>query len=57
MLGPLLFVIFINDLSAQVKSDMYLFADDTNIFRRTSTKEDEEILQKNINEMLKWADK
>ena len=57
VLGPLLFVIFINDLPDQVKSDMYLFADDTKVFRRISTKEDEETLQKDINEMLKWADK
>ena len=57
VLGPLLFVIFINDLPDQVKSDMYLFAGDTKVFRRISTKEDEEILQEDINEMLKWADK
>ena len=57
VLGPLLFVIFINDLPDQVKSDMYLFADDTKVFRRISTKEDKEILQEDINEMLKWADK
>ena len=57
VLGPLLFVIFINDLLDEVKSDMYLFADDTKVFRRISTKEDEEILQKDINDMLKWADK
>ena len=57
VLGPLLFVIFINDLPDQVKSDMFSFADDTKLFRRISTKLDEEILQKDINEMLKWADK
>ena len=57
LLGPLLFVIFINDLPHQVKSNMYLFVDDTKVFRRISTKKDEEILQKDINEMLKWADK
>ena len=57
VLGLLLFVVFINDLPDHMQSDMYLFADDTKIFRRISTKQDEEILQEDINEMLKWADK
>ena len=54
VLGHLLFVIFINDLPDQVKSDMFLFADDTKLFRRISTKQNEVILQEDINEMLKW---
>ena len=48
VLAPLLFVIFINDLPHQVKSHMYLFTDDTKVFRRISTKEDKEILQEDI---------
>ena len=38
-----------------MKSDIYLLADDIKIFRRI-LKEDEVILQEDINEMLKWAD-
>ena len=56
VLGPLLFVIFINDLPDQGKSEMFLFADDTKIFRRISIKQDEVILQEDIKEMVKWAD-
>ena len=32
VLEPVLFVIYINDLPECVKSDVFLFADDTNFF-------------------------
>ena len=57
VLGPLLFVIFINDLPTQVKSDLFLFADDTKIFRNIRSEDDRETLQKDINTMLEWANK
>jgi ribonuclease P/MRP protein subunit RPP40 len=34
VLEPILFVIYINDLPDIVNSEMYFFADDTNIFTR-----------------------
>ena len=40
ILGPILFVIYINDLSEVVKCGTYLFADDTKVFRQVTTKED-----------------
>jgi hypothetical protein len=33
VLGPLLFVVYINDLPDHVDSEAYLFAEDTKIFR------------------------
>ena len=33
VLGPILFVIFINDLPDQIRSTVKIFADDTKIFR------------------------
>ena len=32
MLGPLLFLIYINDLADNIMSDVKLFADDTSVF-------------------------
>ena len=31
VLGPILFVLYINDLPSNILSDVYIFADDTNI--------------------------
>ena len=55
VLGPLLFLVYINDLPQVVKSDMYLFADDTKIFKRVEYEDDSIILQKDIDAMEKWS--
>ena len=53
VLGPLLFLVYINDLPQVVKSDMYLFADDTKIFKRVASEDDSIILQRDIDAMEK----
>ena len=42
VLGPILFVIYINDLSDAVNSSKFLFADDTKILRQITTRHDNE---------------
>ena len=56
VLGPILFVIYINDLPEIVESQIYLFADDTKLYRTISDINDQEILQKDLNIMNKWSD-
>ena len=56
VLGPLLFVIYINDILDNVNSDGLLFADDAKIFRAISCKEDSLRLQDDIIKLEEWSD-
>ena len=59
VLGPLLFVIYINDLPEVVDKDsyVYLFADDTKVFRQIKSQYDHNKLQGDINNLLDWSNK
>ena len=59
ILGPLFFVLFINDMSECVSegTSIALYADDTKIWRKIVGWEDHEILQRDINALQCWADK
>ena len=46
VLGPLMFVIFINDLPDAVSSTIKIFADDTKMYRQINSDEDRKMLQK-----------
>ena len=53
-LGPILLVLYTNDLSNAVESEAYLFADDTNIYRLINSIDDLQILQ---NDLIKFENR
>ena len=57
VLGPTMFIIYINDLPDIVQSEVFLFADDTKIFRQIQSDQDMEILQQDLNALCEWSRK
>ena len=57
VLGPLAFIIFINDLDTctELISIMNKFADDTKLGHKVNTDRDREVLQDCLNKLLVWA--
>ena len=55
VLGPLLFVVYINDLLDNISSAGLMFADDTKIFRLISSREDALELQSDIAKLEDWS--
>ena len=56
-LGPILLVIYINDLPDAVNSSKFLFADDTKILRQITTRHDSESLQNDLDSLEDWSER
>ncbi|KAK4314500.1 hypothetical protein Pmani_014205 [Petrolisthes manimaculis] len=57
VLGPILFVIYINDLVANLESAASLFADDAKIYKTIRTEADVETLQRDMERLNEWSRK
>ena len=56
VLGPLLFVIYINDLPEVTNAEMFLFADDTKLVEEINSVQDAQKLQQDIDAMERWSE-
>ena len=54
VLGPVLFLMFINDLPDNIRSSVRLFADDFVLYRNIKTLTDCQILQDDLNSLGQW---
>jgi hypothetical protein len=57
VMGPLLFLIYVNDITDVTRSSLRLFADDTMLYRPINNEADTQILQSDLNRLSEWIDK
>ena len=54
VLGPVLFLIFINDQPEDINSRTRLFADDCILYRQISSENDQQLLQEDLDRLAAW---
>ena len=57
VLGPILFLISINDFEDDISSKVLTLADDTKVFRKVTSYTDKQSLQDDLDKLVKWSEK
>jgi len=59
VLGPILFLIFINDLDSSLVSSVFKFADDTKLVGKANSTQDSihVLLQRDLQQLIDWSDR
>ena len=57
VLGPILFLIYINDLEDDISSKVLKFADDTKVFRKVTNDTDKQRLQDDLDKLVTFSEK
>ena len=55
VLRPVLFLLYVNDISSIVNSHLLLFADDIKLYHNIKSENDILLLQENINKLYSWS--
>ena len=56
VIGPLLFILYVDDLPDTIKNSIRMFADDTKIWAVVKSDQDVTSLQSDLDELAKWSD-
>ena len=54
-MGPILFLVFINDLPDHIRSKVRLFADDTAVYLAVSNLEQAKLVQEDLDRLGEWS--
>ena len=57
ILGPLLFLLYINDIGLQITSELGLFAGDSILYGVVNNISSAEVLQSDLNKLAVWSEK
>ena len=57
VLGPLLFLLYVNDLPSWIQNSMRMFADDTKVWHKIVEDNDSSFLQADLKRLEEWSER